>query len=199
MPALVSPASQISFIIHPCTISFAWWSRRVSIQFSRSVRSLQIDSSRLTLVGLGLGIIMMVALILWFFLARITLFEISTSATFDQNRRVQATFSPEGLSRIQPGQAALVRLSAPGDQRPIAIPAMVYDTQKGKGQVELILLEDPFGQSGIPSQLSARAEVEVEYINPAMLVMRASGKFLNRSRLPVSPQNLQTNGAPAQP
>jgi len=30
--------------------------------------------------------------------------------------------------------------------------------------------------------------VEVEYITPAALVLRTSGKFLNRSQLPVSPQ-----------
>ena len=35
----------------------------------------------------------------------------------------------------------------------------------------------------------AEVEVEVEYVTPAELVLRASGKFLNRSQVPLSPQS----------
>ena len=37
-------------------------------------------------------------------------------------------------------------------------------------------------------KLSGQVEVEVEYVTPAELVLRTSGKYLNRSQVPVSPQ-----------
>jgi len=58
-------------------------------------------------------------------------------------------------------------------------------------------MTDEIPTSALRGDLSNRAEieVEVEYISPAALVLRASGKYLGGSQIPVSPQDLrQTEG-----
>jgi hypothetical protein len=39
--------------------------------------------------------------------------------------------------------------------------------------------------------LKGQVDVEVEYVTPAEMVFRTSGKYLNQSQIPISPQSNQ--------
>ncbi len=165
----------------------------MSLQFSRSMRSLRADSFRITRLGLLFGILLMCGLLVWFFFARVTLYENSTSIQIRKDGQAVARFSEEGLRRIRQGQPVVVRVDQGADLPVITIPGMVYDTQKQDGQVILSLFATDLPESLLAGDLSGRAEVEVEYITPVQLLVRAMGRYLDSTnQIPVSPQTFPT-------
>jgi len=165
----------------------------LSLQFSRSMRSLRADSFRITRLGLLLGILLMIGLLAWFFFAKVTLYEHSTSIEIRPDGQVIATFSEEGLRRIRQGQAVVLRLDQGANMPVITIPGMVYDTQKIAGKVILMLFAVDLPEELLSGNVSGRAEVEVEYVSPAQLIVRATGRYLDSSnQIPVSPQTFPT-------
>ncbi len=161
----------------------------MSVPFSRSTRSLTLDSFRPALIGLGFAILILLALILWFFLAKVTLYQSSSTATLGKDGQIIASFPAEAFSQIKPGQAAVLRLGQEGDQRPISVPAMVFDTQGGNENVILIVKDAGNLPEALTEDLPGRVDVEVEYISPANLLGRASGKFMARGNLPSNSQS----------
>lgn len=166
----------------------------MSIQFSRTTRALSIDSYRASRIGMILAILLLLLLVAWFFLAKITLYEISPEVTYTESGRILANFPAETIGRIEPGQAAIVRLSNGSEQQPVTLPAVVYGTDPTNNQVELLLMTNDLPSNLVPGALPGQAEVEVEYISPINLVMRASGRFLSQSRVPLSPQTTPDSG-----
>ena len=112
----------------------------MSLQFSRSLRSLRIDSYRASRIGLILGLINLSALIAWFFLAKVTLYETSSSISFTEEGRLIAVFTPESIKRIQPGQSAILRLNPGVDQPLINASALVYGVETEGNKVELLVM-----------------------------------------------------------
>lgn len=163
----------------------------MSIQFSRSMRSLRLDSFRATRVGLVIAVIIMLALIVWFFMARVTLYEVSSTLEWNAEGKLMATFSEEARARLKPGMPALLRLPQGPDQPAMTIPAVVFDLPRDGEQVEILVLPNGEIMNTQAGKLTGQLDVEVEYITPAALVLRTSGKYLNRSQMPVSPQSSQ--------
>jgi hypothetical protein len=157
----------------------------MSIPFSRSTRSLTLDSFRPALIGLALAILTLLALLTWFFLARVTLYQTSASANLKPDGQIIAAFPAETFSQLKPGQAAILRLGQAGDQRQVSIPAVVFDTQGGNEQVVLIVTDVSALPGTLTEETPGRVDVEVEYITPAELLLRASGKFLTRGHAPI--------------
>jgi len=148
----------------------------VSIQFSRTLRSLHVDSFRASRIGLLLALVLAVALLAWFFFAQVTLYEVSTDMQVDEDGRVLALFAPEKVDRIQVGQQATVRLQLEPNQQPVAYPAIVFNPPAESGEVELLLTEGEYPPvSG--SSVKGQAEVEVEHISPLEMVLRAAGRY----------------------
>lgn len=168
----------------------------MAVPFSRSLRSMKIDSFRASLLGLILSAALVAALIAWFFLARITLYEYSTGLTVSEEGRIFATFRPESMPRVRIGQSGVLRLDLGDELGEAALPVLVIDKQSDRNQVELLVLDGEIPSSLSVDELIGQVEVEAEYISPARLVMRASGQFLNsEGQVPVSPQRPQ-NGRP---
>jgi hypothetical protein len=164
----------------------------VSLQFSRSIRSLKVDSFRASRVALILAIVNIIVLLLWFFLGRITLYEVSSDLDLSEDGRLEAIFSQEALARLYPGQSAILRIDA-GPEQPLAtVPALLVDVEKSTGVAQFLMMSDELPASVLTGELGSKAEieVEVEYVSPATLVLRASGKYLGGSQIPVSPQDL---------
>ena len=159
----------------------------MSLQFSRSMRSLKPESFRAARIGLILGSLNMLFVLGWFFLARVTLYEVSTQAQVNKDGLVKAVFSEEAVKRIKPGQAAIVRVSNGADQSPAAVSAIVVDAQ-ANGRIELLIQSRDFFVYYDPAMKPEKVEVETEYITPANLVMRATGRYINQGQMPVSPQ-----------
>lgn len=154
----------------------------MSIPFSRSLRSLSLDSYRPARIGLVLGMVLLLVLILWFFFAKITIYQSSEGAIIDESGQITAEFSPQAIAQITPGQTAILRLAGHGDQQLISIPAIVYDLNSDNHEV-IFYITDPSGlPESIPEGLTGRVDVEVEHISPFELVMRATGKFFNQTQ-----------------
>jgi hypothetical protein len=155
------------------------------------MRALRLDSFRATRIGLVFAIFIMLALILWFFLAKVTLYEISNSVEMAADGKILVTFPKESRSRLRPGMPAILRLSQGPDQPALTLSAVVWDLPREGEQVEIMVLSGGLPVDVQQGEISGQVDVEVEYVTPAELVLRTSGKFLNRSQLPVSPQNPQ--------
>ncbi len=111
----------------------------MSIQFSRSMRSLNLDSYRTSRIAMILATILMLALILWFLLAEVTLYESSSTVSLTEDGRVIAVFSPESLRRIQPGQNGFLRLNTRPDQPLASYPAVVVATNTETNEAEFFV------------------------------------------------------------
>lgn len=164
----------------------------MSLQFSRSMRSLKIDSFRIARIGLILAMINVAVLLVWFFLARVTLYETSSRLEIADDGRLLANFSKEALQRIRVGQTAVLRISNGENQRPTALPALVVNMDTAAGQVEVLPLTENLPRDVWSEPPAGQVEVEVEYLSPAALVMRASGRFMNTAQVPVSPQTFES-------
>lgn len=155
------------------------------------MRSLRLDSFRTTRVGLAFAVVIMLALIVWFFVAKVTLYEVSTSLEMNTDGKLMVTFPKEARSRLRPGMPAILRMTQGADQPTLTLPAVVFDLPSDGEQVEILVISDALPLDGQQGKLTGQVDVEVEYITPAELVLRTSGKFLNRSQVPVSPQTPQ--------
>ena len=162
----------------------------MSLPFSRSIRSLDIDSYRASRIGMILAIVIMILLFAWFFFVKVTLYEVSSDLTFTEDGYVLAYFPKEALSRIQSGQPVILRLYSDPDQAALTLPGLVISTEKDGEQVQILMISEEAFSLPPPEDLTGQAQVEVEYVTPATLVRRASGSFLNNSQFPVSPQDV---------
>jgi hypothetical protein len=168
----------------------------MAIPFSRSMRSLKADRFRTSLVGLSVGMLVLAAWLGWFFFARITLYETSPNATLSTSGEIAADFAPTALGRVTAGKAAIMRLNTGPGGSPQTIPAIVMEvkdeSKQGRVRVELYALEPPQEVAAGQATLTGQVDVEVERISPAVLVLRASGQFLNSPKVSLSPQDLES-------
>jgi len=155
----------------------------VSIQFSRSMRSLSLDSYRASQIAMVLATILMLALILWFLLAKVTLYESSSTVNLTEDGRVIAVFRPESMRRIQPGQKGYLRLNTRADQPVVSYPAVVVSIDAETNEVEFFIYPGENPQEFQPGKLDGRIDVVAETITPARLVLRATGKYLDQTPL----------------
>lgn len=165
----------------------------MSLTFSRSMRSLRQDNFRATWIGLVLAGINMLVLIGWFFLARVTLYEVGNQLEWSSEGLIAATFTSEGMDRLRQGQPAVVRLDLGADQPALTLPAYVYQIPDTGERVVLAIEAGDVMQELQQTTPKGQVEVEVAYVTPAELTMRATGKYLNQNRL-VGPSN--GNGNP---
>jgi hypothetical protein len=156
----------------------------MSLQFSRSLRSLNVDSYRATRVALVLASILMLALILWFFFAGVSLFETSQEVSFTEDGRLVANFPKETIGRVQPGQPATLRVYTASNQPPVNVRAVVFDVPPGSTQAELLVMSEDIPEEFNPEGVQSQVEVQVERVTPFTLVMRSSGKYIGSNQPP---------------
>lgn len=147
------------------------------------MRSLDLDSYRTSRIAMILATILMLALILWFLLAQVTLYESSSTVSLTEDGRVIAVFSPESLRRIQPGQNGYLRLNTRADQPVISYPAVVVATNPGNNEAEFFVYPGENAPELVTGKLDGRLDVIAETITPAGLVLRSTGKYLDQSAL----------------
>jgi hypothetical protein len=163
----------------------------MSLQLSRSVRSLEVDSYRTAKIAMLLAIVIAVALLVWFVFARVTVYEISNDVQYLGDGRIVAQYPTEPRKRIQPGMSAILRISTLDDGKTLTLPALVVDVDRQTNLVEFIIFTDETTLSALDPDLIGQVEVEVEHITPAALVRRSTGSFLSNTEFPVSPQSLE--------
>jgi multidrug resistance efflux pump len=154
----------------------------MSIDFSRTIRSLNTDSFRVPTLVLICAVLVMVAWLAWFFLAHISLYEVSTSARVTEQQLVEAKFAPEVSGHIQPGQSAQIQLdgfpSIPYGTIPATVLNVNRESDDGQVRVEFTLQSESVSllQSGLPGTV----RVEVARVTPAVLVLRAVGQLVSQ-------------------
>lgn len=186
--------------------------------FSQTMRSLQADNFYLTIGGLIVAIVLAVVWGHWFFTAEVTFYETSQSVRVTdkesvvslfpsdaggaaqralnlRRRLVVAEFPPEALESIRSGQMAFLHLEGKVGKQAGAIPAVVANvfpaSQKQKGHIEFIAEIDAEAPNPFEEGVGGEVKVEVDYITPAKLVMRASGLFVDTPPTSSSPQTMR--------
>ncbi len=160
----------------------------MAIPFSHSTRSLEADSFTTSLISLILAMTLLLAWNGWFFLARVTLYEVGSIVRVDEDDMVIAKFPPSSQGQILPRQTAIIRLNVPSEIEPIIIPAMVTGVMGENGQVELYAFWNDQPMVNPQAGLTGQVEVEVEYVSPATLVMRTTGQVLNARKVSDNPR-----------
>ena len=138
--------------------------------FSRTMRSLQSNTRRPVLIVLILAIIIWIGWVAWFFLAQITLTEVSQKAYVDSQNIIVADFPLKRLKHIKRGQSAYLSLDQAGGFIDM-IPITVMEINNKNGQVRLLAEVDLSSEEG----LRGKVEIETERLSPATLLLRASG------------------------
>ena len=100
--------------------------------------------------------------------------------------RVVADFpAAKAVGRVRRGQPGRVRLTGfPWTQWGVlgaTVSRVASEAQAGRVRVELALVPDPASAIPVQHGLQGTAEVEVERVSPATLVLRAAGSFVRRA------------------
>ena len=156
----------------------------MSPAFSRSLRAVDADRAHGSLLGILVAASILVAWLAWLFAARVALYEVSDTATLeiDATGKLEAvaTLGAATLGRVQPGQAARLRLDGFPWTRYGTVPATVrrVTVQEGEDTVRVELALHPRPDSAIPLQagMPGRVEIEVGRVSPATLLLRAVGR-----------------------
>lgn len=146
----------------------------MTVQFSRSVRSIQADNLSPMLVGAAFFAILMLGWILWFFFASIPYYENSTIASYQQDGYVMANFSVTAFDRLQRGlPAQFVPLTTRRTVPPI--PMIVTDVYLETTQVRLVLQIEDHKIFPLQPGTTGEVKVTVEQLSPARVVLQAAG------------------------
>ena len=147
----------------------------MAIAFSRSLRSLQADRWRGTVVALLVAIVLLAAWLGWFFFASIAFGERGRVLTIDDNGFLIAEFPNTSLTKLKRGQAASILPDNSSATPSSPIPAIITDVAAddlAPGQIRLAFSSRQ-GQLHNPSQ--AQVEVILDRLSPAQLVLRHIG------------------------
>lgn len=181
----------ISYYNNPKIYAAGLRENLLSLQFSRSLRSLSTDSFRAAKIGIILAMAAIVALVLWFFFAKVTIFENSDAIQLTEQGRLLVAFPKETIGQIRPGQAALLRLQQEAGQQNAAIPGMVFSTDAQSGQAEILIIGEDLPVDLTPGEIKGLVSVEAAYVTPVSLLMQATGYRSVAREVPVSPQSLE--------
>ena len=179
----------------------------MSIPFSRSLRSIQMDSTSWSITGLTLSLLLLGSWMLWFFVSPVSIYEISKDVSVNEQGKIVAKFSPKALERMESGQNASIRVefkassassSNGGKTIPkimtfagivMKLPMMEVDEN---GKVELSALDDEFYyllQNNDLQGMKVEVEVEVERVTPFVLLQRAARELTTSSQSNTLPLN----------
>ena len=164
----------------------------MTIPFSRSIRILDADKFRPSLLIIGLALVVLVSWLLWFFLARVTLLETGKIVNISSTGEVQTEFVGQTAQRIRVGQPGWLRLDGKASDTLGLVPVIVvrrYALVDEATRVDMVILDERFFTILLEDAPSGSVQVEVERISPATLLLRSSGQFAGAPRVSTSPQS----------
>lgn len=145
----------------------------MAVRFSRSLRSLDADRGIVSYIVLACAAILIVAWLIWFFFAPITLYETSSTFTIRRDGVLLVQFDDPALTRIRPGQTAIMiptvttdGFASPMEAEVLAIPA---STNRRDGVVQVYLY-----MNGMPpADLTGEVRIRVEAVSPFTLILQS--------------------------
>lgn len=150
----------------------------MSTSFTRSVRSLQAEDSRTTLIALIAAATLLTGWLLWFFFARLSLYAVSEPLTVAPTETLRATFPASSAPDIVQGKPARLLLTGTSRTEPLTIPGLVHQTATQPDGSIIADIHIHWAQSplnSVPHGVAGRIHVETEQISPAQLFIRAAG------------------------
>jgi hypothetical protein len=117
--------------------------------------------------------------LLWFFLVPIDVSKLSVSAHMNNAAEVEATFPTELLGIVKPGQTVVIRLAGFPWTQYGTLSGTVRDAELDSNGQLLVKVDLPLTpESLIPVRtgLTGSAEVVVDHVSPAVLLLRALGQ-----------------------
>jgi hypothetical protein len=169
--------------------------------FARSIRILDADKFRPSLLIIGLTLGVLVAWLLWFFLARVTLLEMGNITNLGTTGEVQTEFMGQTAKRVRVGQPGWIRLNGDLGSTLGLVPVVVVRKHPPNGSVttfDVIVQDEDFFTTLLTSDLQeeppfGRVQIEVERVSPATLLLRSSGQFVDAPFVSTSPQSEPVN------
>lgn len=158
--------------------------------FSRSIRILDADKFRPSLLVIGLSVVILVGWLLWFFLARVTLMEVGKIVSIGNTGEVQTEFTGQNAQRIRVGQAGWLRIDGETGQELGLVPVVVVRRQAvsdTRWQVDLVVVDERIFTVPLAEVQTGQVQVAVERVSPAALLLRASGQVAGSPRVSTSP------------
>ena len=146
----------------------------MTVQFSRSVRSIQADQLRPVVIGAICFTLLMVGWLLWFFFATISTYETSITATYQPQGYVMATFSPATFRRLQPGQPAEF-MPQPAEGTASSLRVIATDLYPETGEVRFIIRVEDDEVPALQPGMTGTVRIIVEQLSPARIVLRSAG------------------------
>ncbi len=130
-------------------------------------------------------ILVVIALIVWFFFARVTIYVRSSAIRLTDNGRLLVTFPKETIGQIKRGQAAMLRLRSDSNRTTVGIPAIVFSIDTQNNQAENVLLGKNIPPELSPGDLQGDVSIEVAHVTPASLVIQAIGNGTTQPEVPI--------------
>jgi len=146
----------------------------MSLPFSRSIRSLRSDSFLVSRVGLVLTALALAALLVWFFLGKVTIYQTSNHLEFNQEGNLVAQFNVETVSQIKPGAEGKLRLNIPEGEQEKPLQVNVFRVDRDTGLVEFLLGVEAFGIEPGAGKVEGIVSVEIARVSPVQVVLRSS-------------------------
>jgi len=160
--------------------------------FANTLRSLNADRFHAGLIGLGVAFVLLIAWGCWFFLARMTIYEVSVSVVVASDGFVVAEFPAAKPGRIRRGQAAWLSPVVVGEKKPGSVPAVVTDVMRSSlaepTRVKLFPVQQRDQGQVLAEGQKVRVEIEVDAVSPAAMVLRTSGLLVDTPGVALSPQ-----------
>ena len=146
------------------------------MSFSQTMRSLDMDQARFSLIGLIVILLLLLAWLSWFLVARINQYETSQPVQLPLDEAIVVDFPPESLERIKPGQPAVLYLESRGQQSQIKIPAEVMDVTLGNDSQTQVWLQphlEPRFLIEAQENVVNRVDIEIDRISPITLLKQS--------------------------
>ena len=163
--------------------------------FSRSIRILDADKFRPSLLIIGFAIVILVIWLLWLTLARITLLETGQIIHITPVGAVEAEFKGKNNQRIKAGQPGLLTITGEAGDNLGLISAIVVarhaTTEEGTIRVDLLIIDDRFFSLPISDEIAGQVKIEVDRVSPLQLFLRSSGQFSGAPKVSTSSQPTQ--------
>jgi hypothetical protein len=156
----------------------------MSLSFPSSTRVLNASGRRLSLVGLTLALLLVIAWIGWLFQGTITLYETSFPLRVNRDALldtpvVAATFPDSAFAFIQQGQEAYLWLESDSADSAIPLRVQIYDIQENGEHQPLqttVWVQSPEAIAALPAgTLAGRVRIVAGQVRPITLFLRETG------------------------
>ncbi|HZQ09490.1 MAG TPA: HlyD family efflux transporter periplasmic adaptor subunit [Anaerolineae bacterium] len=143
----------------------------MAIAFSRSLRALNNDRFRPSLIVLSITLVLLAAWVTWFVFGSVPIYETSNTFSVAANGWLSVTFPADALARIEPNQKVSVQIQ--NDKTSTTYTGIVYQVAptagKQSGTAQVLLDSNQL----LPQNLKGQVRVEIDKLSPLNYALRA--------------------------